>query len=389
MINETICTKHKEEKFDFLFVDMEWNQKAGTSDISDREPIQIGLIGTNENLEIIKLFSKNICLENINTLTDETCKLVHTNTKAVMQAKTEIEVFKRVNQSFPKYKYVVVWTLSTYELFECSMNKAGIKMPRHKVLVLQDILSTVALSKGQNIGFETALLRAEIPYEKAYLHCSKHDVKYLCELFKQMYKEYQELTQGEFSVVNARSKIIHSPRCRYLKSSSLQIEVNKKSLLFKGYRPCTCCGNKAVWRRIYWKPMSKQKRYNSGKKGLRELPLTDENIQLICNQFGIKCNIGENIIFLTTNCGQWRVYLNGEDVEKLFHGNYRISQQEFKKRKKYNEGFHEQNISMHNFYDVVRYIYYHDKYSYKNKKKDRLELLFEQIERERLMKESY
>lgn len=240
-----------------------------------------------------------------------------------MQAKTEIEVFKRVNQSFPKYKYVVVWTLSTYELFECSMNKAGIKMPRHKVLVLQDILSTVALSKGQNIGFETALLRAEITYEKTYLHCSKHDVKYLCELFKQMYEEYQELTQGEFSVVNEKSKIIHSPRCRYLQNSSLQVEVDKKSLLFRGYRPCICCGNKAVWRRIYWKPMSKQKRYNSGKKGLRELPLTDEN------------------------------------------------------------------ISMHNFYDVVRYIYYHHKYSYKNKKKDRLELLFEQIEQERLMKESY
>ena len=381
--------KHKEEKFEFLFIDMEWNQKAGTSDISNREPIQIGLIGTNENLENIKLFSKNIRLEDVNTLTDETCKLVHTNAKAVMQAKTEMEVFERVNQSFSKYKYVVVWTLSTYELFKQSIDKAGIKMPRHRVLVLQDILGLVALPKGKNIGFETALIRAEIPYEKTYLHCSKHDVKYLCELFKQMYEEYQELTQGEFSVVNEKTKIIHSPRCRYLQNSSLEVDTDKKALLFRGYRPCICCGNKSVWRRLDWQLISRPKSNKHREIDFGKLPLTDENIQLICNQFGIKCSIGENIIFLTTNCGQWRVYLNGDMVQKVFHGNYRIKKSEFKKKKKCNEGFHEQDISMHNFYEVVRYIYYHDKYSHKNRKKNRLELLFEQIERERLLKENY
>ena len=65
------------EKFDFLFVDMEWNQKAGTSDLADREPIQIGLIGTDANLEKRKLFSKSIRLDDASTLTEETCKLTH------------------------------------------------------------------------------------------------------------------------------------------------------------------------------------------------------------------------------------------------------------------------------------------------------------------------
>ena len=52
----TEATPTDKEIFDFLFVDMEWNQKAGTSDLVDREPIQIGLIGTDANLEKRKLF---------------------------------------------------------------------------------------------------------------------------------------------------------------------------------------------------------------------------------------------------------------------------------------------------------------------------------------------
>ena len=85
-----------EENFDFLFVDMEWNQKAGTSDLVDREPIQIGLIGTDANLEKRKLFSKSIRLDDASTLTEETCKLTHINKNVIMQANSLAEVFMRI-----------------------------------------------------------------------------------------------------------------------------------------------------------------------------------------------------------------------------------------------------------------------------------------------------
>ena len=96
-----------------------------------------------------------------------------------------------------------------------------------------------------------------------------------------------------------------------------------------------------------------------------ELPLTESNIERICNQFNMKCNISDHIIFLRTNCGYWRLYLNGEKVSEVFHTNYKMKKSEYRKKKKCNEGFHQQKISHTNFYDVVRYIYYHDRDLYK------------------------
>ena len=66
-----------EDRIAFLFVDMEWNQKAGTKELEGREPIQIGLLGADANLEETKLFSKGIRLADVNTLTDDTCKITH------------------------------------------------------------------------------------------------------------------------------------------------------------------------------------------------------------------------------------------------------------------------------------------------------------------------
>lgn len=381
----------KEEKFEFLFVDMEWNQKVGTQDVANREPIQIGLIGTDDNLDNIKLFSKSMRLDDVGTLTEETCKMAHTNPTSIMQASTVAEVFKRVKMSFPNYKYVVVWTLSTYDLFQQSMERVGIKIPRHRVVVLQDILNLITMAKGQNIGFETALIRAEVPYEKSYLHYSKHDVRYMYELFKKIYGDYQKLTETDISVVNKKSRILHSSGCRYVKHCSSNASVGEKALIFKGYRPCSCCTSEEDWRKIFWEPISRTKvikRNKNRKIDLRKLPLTDDNIQFICSQFNMKCNVSEGIVFLTTNCGYWRVYLNGDTVDEIFHSNQRIKKQEFKKKKKCNEGFHKQNISMTNFYDVVRYIHYHDKDTYVKRKKSRVEVLLEQIEKERKMKEA-
>lgn len=42
--------KHELEKFEYLFVDIEWNQTPGTNGIEDREPIQIGVVATDESM---------------------------------------------------------------------------------------------------------------------------------------------------------------------------------------------------------------------------------------------------------------------------------------------------------------------------------------------------
>lgn len=341
------------EKFDFLFVDMEWNQKAGTSDLVDREPIQIGLIGTDANLEKRKLFSKSIRLDDASTLTEETCKLTHVNKNVIMQANSLAEVFKRIEMSFPKFETMVVWTQDTYDLFMQSAKISGIKIPEHKVIILQDMIYP---NKKRKIGFETALKRGNIPYEKSYLHYSKHDVQYLYEIYKRVEEGCQFSIKNEAKV----KKTNLTPMPKKKEITKLTPEPKKKETLGSVYN---------FWESEY-----------------RNLPLTEENILRICNRYNMKCNFSDGIVFLTTNCGYWRIYLNGDKVDRVFHGNYEIRMQEHKKKKKCNEGFHLQHISHTNFYDTLKYIYYHDKDLYGKRKKTRVEILLEQLEKERLEK---
>lgn len=383
--------------FEFLFVDIEWNQKAGTDDIDNRGPVQIGLIGTDESLDIKKSFSKGIRLNNMDDLTEDTCKLLRTCRKNIENAKTLHDVFWRMEQTYSSYRYVVVWNIDSYHLLYKSMKETGIHIPHHKVIVLQEIVNRIAASDDQCVGFEMALKYAKIAYEQNYLHAAKHDVKYLLALFKKMYADYTLLTQNEMNALNARSKIIHTMECRHGYSEHTEVRTGAKSLIFYGYRPCKCCQSENEWRRYQWevaKPKTESVRVNTKRQSipdktyaraeLRALPLTDENIKLICDTFKIACNICEDLVFLSTGIGYWRVYLSEDAVWEVYHANHWQKKADyFKIRKKMNEGYHKQAITMTNFYDVVQYIYYHDKNLYKARKKSRIERLFEKIEQDR------
>ena len=47
---------------EYLFVNLKWNQIPETEDIEHREPIQIGIVAADENLQKEKIFSKAIRL---------------------------------------------------------------------------------------------------------------------------------------------------------------------------------------------------------------------------------------------------------------------------------------------------------------------------------------
>ena len=245
---------HEKCHDEFLFVDIEWNQKYGTYDIENREAIWIGIVAADENLECKKLFSKTITLEDIDSLTEETCKLVHIGRTNIMNAKSAKEICGKIRQSFPTYRYVVVWSLESYQLFRRTMKKAGVHMCRHKVVVLQEIIRNIAVKGNQCVEFEDALIHATIPYKKDYLHCPKHDVKYLHALFRKLYFAYMNLTSSEMNAVNAKSKTIHTMKCRHGYSENSEVESGEKRLLFYRYRPCKCCWSEDEWRKFSWKP---------------------------------------------------------------------------------------------------------------------------------------
>ena len=39
-------------KFEYLFLDIEWNQAPKTTDIEEREPVQIGIVAADANLKM-------------------------------------------------------------------------------------------------------------------------------------------------------------------------------------------------------------------------------------------------------------------------------------------------------------------------------------------------
>lgn len=396
-----------ERRYEYLFLDLEWNQKEGTTDLVNREPVQIGILGTDERLIQKTLFSRGIRLADASDLTEMTCEMIHATKEMIMKAKTEGEVLDRVKQTFSSYRYVVVWTKDTYELFRAGMERNNIPMPRHKVVVLQDVLRVVATSDGAAMSFEMALTEAGIAYEPAWLHCSRHDVEYLHMLFKTMYEQYATLTDLEFCAVTERSRIVHIPACRYVILGQAEMVREAKRLLFSGYRPCACCGSKEVWQRFQWKKKKKTKKKAKKQKtldkkqqvtaGVKEtknkvMPekkvLTEEDIFRICGEFELTCSMVSNVVFITTPVGYWRVYLHNGKVKQVLHGNYKarnrsIAASEFyNRKKKANQGFHRQNIAMESFYDVAKYIHNHDKKRLKARK-ERIEMLFEQIEQER------
>lgn len=114
----------------------------------------------------------------------------------------------------------------------------------------------------------------------------------------------------------------------------------------------------------------------------------DEYIKNLCNLFGLSCQISNGVIFVKTNIATWRIYYNGKKVLKVYHENYRIRRDQFRKRMKCNEGYHKQEIKDKTLYGVLRYIQSHDKYLYSPKKirKSRVEKLFDKIEHEKRSK---
>ena len=131
-------------KFEYLFLDIEWNQAPKTTDIEEREPVQIGIVATDANLNIKRTFSKSIRLSKRECFNPNTFTVSHYPLDAIMKSKSEETVLKNMNISFQNYKYIVVWTNETYELLKRRTDKYGISMPRHRVIILQQLLMQIA-----------------------------------------------------------------------------------------------------------------------------------------------------------------------------------------------------------------------------------------------------
>lgn len=383
--------KKEKEQFEYLFLDIEWNQAPGTTGLDGREAIQIGVVAADVELQKAKTFSKAIRLNNPELFNEKTEKISHTPLSNIMLGKTGNTVLANFAQSFPQYHYIVVWTKDTYDLFKRDMRKYGIPLKRHKVVLFQEVLGVIAGNGENQIGFENALKCSGIEYAPNYLHYAKHDANYLYQLFYQCYRQYSNITAEEQCLANEVTRKLHTENCRYVKNMPLErISKVPPNAIFKGFTVCKCCGEKQIWKRLEWEYESKRKEQNKKyRNDLKQLPLTEANIERICKWFRLSYSISSDTVFVRTAFSRWIVYLQEDKVKELFHENYRTSKsQYFKKQKmKCTEGYHKQKLPSENFFEVIQYIKSHDAGTVKRmSKKSRLEKLLEMVEMELKMK---
>lgn len=381
----------KREKFEYLFLDIEWNQAPGTSDLDGREAIQIGVVAADEQIQKVKTFCKSIRLSDPKLFNKKTEILSHTPLANIMQGNEEKAVLEKFAQSFPQYCHLIVWSRDTYDLFLRDMRKNGITIKRHKAVVLQEVLEIIAGSSNDQIGFENAMIYSGIEYAPNYLHYAKHDADYLYQLFYQCFQQYSGMTAEESCLANEATKKLHTESCRYVQNMSVERKTAlPKSMIFRGYTVCKCCGKRQIWKRLEWEDSNKHKAQNKKyREDLKQIPLTETNIEKICKYFQLSYSISNDTVFVRTAFSRWIVYLQKHKVKKLLHENYRICKsQYFKKQKmKCTEGYHKQKLPSENFFEVIQYIKYHDAGTMKRmSKKSRLEKLLEMVEMELKMK---
>ena len=144
------------EKYEYLFLDIEWNQEPGTTDIDGREPVQIAIVAADEELQKVKTFSKSVRLDDPTVLAKNTIKISHVSLQDVTNGKTKEDVMKRIKLSFPTFNNIVVWKKDTYDLFQREMKQSGIKLKKHNVIVMQEIIAMTGGDGSSVIGFESA-----------------------------------------------------------------------------------------------------------------------------------------------------------------------------------------------------------------------------------------
>lgn len=381
----------KREKFEYLFLDIEWNQAPGTSDLDGREAIQIGVVAADEQIQKVKTFCKAIRLSDPKLFNKRTEILSHTPLANIMQGNEEKAVLEKFAQSFPQYCHLIVWSRDTYDLFLRDMRKNGITIKRHKAVVLQEVLEIIAGSGNDQIGFENALIYSGIEYAPNYLHYAKHDADYLYQLFHQCVQQYSGMTAEESCLANEATKKLHTENCRYVQNMSVERKTAlPKSMILRGYTVCKCCGKRQIWKRLEWEDSNKHKAQNKKyREDLKQIPLTETNIKKICKYFQLSYSISNDTVFVRTAFSRWIVYLQKDKMKKLLHENYRICKSQYfkKQRMKCTEGYHKQKLLSENFFEVIQYIKYHDAGTMKRmSKKSRLEKLLEMVERELKMK---
>lgn len=373
----------------YLFLDVEWNQPEGVYDEDKNEIVSIGIVQTDQYLNEEKIFFKLVRPENIETITETTYKLLHLHKNTLLEAEPIRTISKLVYNEFHNFDLLVVWNMDAFQVFQHTMSKLGLAFAEEKVFCLQPLMERI-IENGGTVSFSKALSTFKIPYEWAHMHIAKHDAKYLKTLYaeaKERYIDFVRLNHPGKYVRSVSTDTVHRATCHHARRLAPEnSEPFRLTQLFEGHRFCGYCSKR--------QRITKEIVTNAKKRPPRDYKkvnrFDDEAIQQWCADYNLTCNISDGLIFVKSPCSSWRVYHDYRKVTAVYHESYyKFSDKEYR-RKKVNEGYHRQKVAGKSMTSVLQYIYYHDQNRMSGvvKQKSKVELLLEQVEKERLLREA-
>ena len=314
----------------YVFLDVEWNQIQNRFDLSEDEIFEIGAVGAEESFQETKDFFHIVKLEKLELVSNEILKILHLQRRTLKEAKPITEILEKLKCTYQQIEILVVWNRYGYEIFQNACKEYGVKVPVERVLVLQEMLSVIdSTTNGNLVSIKKMFRRYNISVEERLLHIAKYDTVYLKKLYCTVKFQYMQLCgtkHGSFTAIP-----------------------------------------KTLWSR----ELKKEESF-------------EENVSRICDRYHMTCKFVDGMFAVGTGIGKWGVFHDGKNVISVYHENYRGNYgQRKKKKKKYNEEFHKQNVDTADMEEVLEYIYYHDKNFFSGKKfNSKLEYLLDKVEKE-------
>lgn len=367
------------EKMKYLFLDLVWSQEGGF-EAKENQVLELAVACFSEDFACQRRFARMVKPTDIYGISERTYQFLNISKKSLMEEDTIDVILDEFSQKFPYYEVIVVWNENTYKLFleKCCNNH--IRLPKHRVLVLQDIIASID-SKKCIYSMKRYMKKCGIHYKMDRFNYSKYDVERMRLLFLEIRKQYFNYLKGTTRKYyrSSSSNIIHVKSCHFMKRMlpEKRVLVEGRELL-EGYSVCKCCRKKFPSIHFKANKTSKPKVVDE-----RQFEFDDEYVYEACHGYGLSCQVSNEVIFVKSSIAAWRIYHNYEKVTEVFHQNMNLTNRDnTKKRRSLNTGFHKQSLKEKNLEAVLRYIYYHDKnyFSGKRAQKSKVEQLFEKLE---------
>lgn len=334
------------EKIKYLFLDLEWSQE-NDFDVKENQVLELAVAGFSDDFECQKRFARMVKPADVYSIPERTYQFLNISKERLIKEDTINVVLDKFGQKFPDYEVIVVWNENTYKLFAEKCRDNHICIPKHRLMVLQDIIASID-SKKRIYSMEKYLKKCGIQYKMNRLHYSKYDVERMRLLYLEIRKQYFNYLKGTPRKYyrSSSSNIIHVKSCHFIKRMvpEKRVLVEGRELL-EGYSVCKCC--RKNFPNIHFKAHKRSKQEFVDAK---QCDFSDEYVYKSCRRYGLSCHISDGVIFVKSSIAAWRIYHNYEKVT-----------------------------------EVLRYIYYHDKnyFSGKRVQKSNVEQLLEELERKR------